>query len=116
MLISLQTMLVLAGCSSIKPLGEVGPAKLGVYAIAQSDFLAATRMIVILDKKGNVVASTGGTVAGGGTVGVETAGSIATAGAIVYGAKAIQHGLQNASVKMRGVPDKVDIDIGIKRR
>ena len=55
-------------------------------------------MLVVFDKKGNVVASTGGTVSGIGTVGLETAGTMATAGAIYYGAKAIQNGVQHAKV------------------
>jgi hypothetical protein len=114
-IIILLLMFALIGCESVKPVGEIGPKKLKVYAVANNDFLSATRMLIVLDKEGNVVASTGGTVAGAGTVGVETASSLASAGAIYYGAKAIQHGLQNAKVKVKGVPSSVDINFGLKR-
>lgn len=97
----------LHGCSSIQPMGDLGPKKLKVYAISHNDFLSASRMLVILDKKGNVVAGTGSTVTGGGAVMLQSAGSLATAGAIAYGAKAIQNGLTHMHVK--GVPSTVTL-------
>lgn len=103
--------LSLISCSSIKPVGTVGPKKLGVYAIASSDFLSASRMIVVLDERGNVAAYSGGTVSGAGTVGLQTAGTLAGAGAIMYGAKAIKNGLQNSNVvaTVKGVPSSVTV-------
>lgn len=94
-------------------MGQMGPKKLQVYSIAHDDFLTSSRMIVILDKKGNLLASSGGTVSGGGTVGLQTGSTLASAGALLYGAKAIQQGLQHASVNVKGVPSNVDINHNI---
>ena len=107
------SMTLIGGCSSIQPVGTLGPKKLGVYVISHNDFLSASRMMVVLDKKGNVSAYTGNAVAGLGAVALDAAGSFATAGAIVYGANAMQRGVQNANVKVRGVPEKVTIDTNI---
>lgn len=90
---------VTACSSNIEPVGQLGPNKLQVYAIKNNDFFSASRMLVVLDKKGNVSAYTGGTVTGGGTVGLQAADTLVSAGAVVVGARAIQHGLENASVK-----------------
>jgi hypothetical protein len=62
-------------------------------------------MLVVLDKKGNVAAYTGGTVSGYGTIGLQTGASLASAGAIFYGAKAIQNGAKNASVGVKTPTD-----------
>ena len=101
---------VLSGCSSITPVVEIGPKKLAVYTVSQNDFLTANRMLVILDKKGNVVAYTGGSVAGIGSLGVQLAGPLATAGAVLAGSKAIQHGLENAAVNVKGIPSTVNVN------
>tara|TARA_R110000868_G_scaffold272378_1_gene531652 strand:+ start:787 stop:1167 length:381 start_codon:yes stop_codon:yes gene_type:complete len=106
-LLTTLTPLLLIGCSSITPIGAIGPNKLGVYSIKESGFLSESKMLVILDKKGNVAAYSGGTVSGVGTVGLQTAGTLATAGAVVVGAKSIQHGLENA--KVSGVPSNFDV-------
>lgn len=104
----------LAGCAnSIVPVGTLGAKKLGVYAISHNDFLSSSRMLVVLDEKGNVAAYTGGTVSGSGTVGLQTAGSLAGAGAIMYGAKAIKNGLQNANLTthVNGIPTNATVNI-----
>lgn len=82
----------------MRPIGTVGPKKLVVYTIADSDFLSANRMLLVLNKEGDVVAFTGGTVSGPGTVGLQAAGTAATATSIVMGGKAIQKGMENISV------------------
>ncbi len=98
----------LTGCSSnIEPVGELGPRKLKVFAIKNNDFFSASRMLVILDKKGNVSAYSGGTVAGGGTIGMQAVDTVVSAGAIVVGAQAIQHGLQNTTIK--GIPHSLKV-------
>jgi hypothetical protein len=99
----------LVNCSSIQPIGTIGPKKLNVYAISNTDFFSANRMLVILDKDGNVATATGGTVAGAGTIGLQTVSSLATAGSIYYGTKAIQRGLQNSNVNVKGIPSKIDV-------
>src|SRR5580704_12670053 len=96
-----------SGCASVNQVGEIGPKKLKVYAISHNDFLSASRMLVILDDNGNLGASSGGTVAGGGTVGLQAVTSMMSAGAVLYGAKAIQHGLENAKIK--GIPSDYNI-------
>lgn len=107
------SMMLVGGCSSIQPVGTLGPKKLNVYVISHNDFLSASRMMVVLDKKGNVSAYSGNVISGAGAVALEAAGSFATAGAIVYGANAIQRGVQNSSVKVRGIPKQVRIDSNI---
>ena len=64
-----------------------------------------------------MAAHTGGTVSGVGAVGLQTAGTVATAGAVVYGSRAIQQGLQHTTIhgvpstfNVKGVPSKVDIN------
>ena len=102
------TAALLIGCvSTVQPVGELGPNHLKVFVIKNSDFLSASRMLVILDKKGNVSAYTGGTVSGAGTIGLQAAESVASAGAIVLGAQAIEHGLENASIK--GIPRSLNV-------
>lgn len=105
----LAIMLSISGCTSIDEVGSLGPQHLKVYSVAKNDMLSASRMLVILDKKGNVAAYTGGTVAGAGTVSVEAGAQILTAGAIYYGARSMQHGLTNANVK--GVPSNLNVDV-----
>lgn len=108
---------LLASCSSVSSIGELGPNKLKVYSVAQNDFLASSRMLVIVDEHGKVVAYTGGTVSGGGTVGLETAGTLTTAGAIAYGANTISHGVQrathNAKINVKGIPSSESVDIHV---
>lgn len=101
--------LVLYGCASVKPMGQLGPKKLNVYAVSHNDFLSASRMLVVLNEEGDVVAYSGGTVSGGGTVGLETGAALATAGAIAYGAKSIANSVQNPNVTIKGVPSKIDV-------
>lgn len=99
-------------CSTIQQMGQIGPKKLGVYSIANNDFLSASRMVVILDEKGNVAAYSGGTVSGLGTVGLQTTATLATAGAIAYGGRAVEQGLThaNASANVKGIPSHVNIE------
>jgi len=104
-------VLFLTGCASVEKVGEIGPKKLKVYSISHNGFLTASNMIVVLDEKGNVGTSTGGTVAGAGTVGLQTATSIVSSGAIFYGAKALQHGIENA--KISGIPSNYNINANI---
>lgn len=100
--------ILVSGCSSVKPIGNIGPQKLPVYIISHNDFLSASRMVVILDKKGNISAYNGNVVSGAGTVALEATGALATAGAIAYGAKAIQKGLQKT------IPEKITVDTNSK--
>ncbi len=104
---SILLILVLCSCSSIKQIGDLGPKKLPVYEISHNDFLSASRIMVILDEKGNIAAHTGGTVSGPGAVALETAGTVVTAGAIAYGARAIQQGLEHTTV--HGIPSRVSV-------
>jgi hypothetical protein len=113
-ILAIAILSTLSGCSSsIKHVGNLGPQKHEVYQITHDDFLSTTRMLIILDKKGNVLASTGGTVAGGGTVGLQTAGTLATTTALVYGANAIEHGLQHATATVKGIPPSIDANVNI---
>ncbi len=99
----------LAACASnIEPVGMLGPNKLKVFVIKNNDFLSASRMLVILDKNGNVSAYSGGTVAGAGAAGLQSLDTVASAAAVVVGANAIQHGLQNT--KVTGIPNHVSVN------
>lgn len=101
---------LLSSCgSSVQPMGEIGPNRLKVFSITHSTFLNSSQMLLVLDKKGDVTAYTGGSSSGWGTVGLETTTGLASAGAIVYGANAVKNGLQSASVNVKGVPSKVDV-------
>src|SRR3990167_10746869 len=78
------SVVVLTGCANnIQPVGMLGPNRLKVYVIKNNDFLSASRMLVILDKKGNVSAYSGNTVSGAGAVSLQAAESALNAGAIV---------------------------------
>lgn len=102
------TITALTGCASnIQPVGELGPNKLRVFVIKNNDFLSSSRMLVVLDKKGNVSAYSGNTVSGAGSEVLQTAGTIISAGAVVVGAKAIQSGLQHTQVN--GIPNSLTI-------
>lgn len=108
--------LFIVGCSpSIQQMGNIGPKHLKVYSIAKDDFLTSNRMLVVLNDKGDIAAYSGGTVAGGGQVGLSTAASIATSGAMIYGANALEHGLENvkATTTVKGIPKSVDINANI---
>lgn len=104
------TSLLLGCSSSVKPIGQIGPKKLGVYEISHEDFLSGNRMLVVLDEHGNIAAYSGGTVTGAGVVGLQSITGLASAGAIYYGAKAIQNGMKNSNVTMKGIPNKVDVN------
>ncbi len=102
--------LFLAACTpTIKSIGKLGPNELPVYEVSHNDFFASSRMLVVLNKEGTVVAATGGTVSGPGTVGLQAAGTAATAGAMVYGANRIARGAENAAVQIKGIPSKVEL-------
>lgn len=120
-------MMIIAAClsscasNSIQPVGELGPAKLRVFMIKNNDFLSASRMLVVTDKKGKVLAYSGNTVAGTGPLAVSAADTVVTAGAMIAGAKAIQSGLQNTQVKgvpntfsIKGIPHKVTVNTDSK--
>lgn len=96
--LSFYAFFLLVSCSSVRPIGNVGAQKLAVYSVADNDFLSASRMLLVLDKKGHVVAFTGGTVSGPGTIGLQAAGTLATATSIVMTGRAVQKGLQNVGV------------------
>lgn len=101
----------LAACTpTIKSVGKLGPNELPVYEVSHNDFFASSRMLVVLNKEGTVVAATGGTVSGPGTVGLQAAGTAVTAGAMVYGANQIARGAQNAAVQIKGIPSKVELE------
>lgn len=101
-------VLITSCTKNIEPVGQLGPNKLRVFVIKDSDFLSASRMLVILDKRGNVTAYSGGTVSGAGSVAVQSMDAIASAGATVLGAQAIEHGLENA--RIRGIPKSVTVN------
>ena len=102
---------LLLGCTpTIQPVGKLGPNELPVYEVSHNDFFASSRMLVVLNKEGTVVAATGGTVSGPGTVGLQAAGTAATAGAMVYGANRIARGAENAAVQIKGIPSKLELD------
>lgn len=103
-------MLLLSGCASIQSVGHIGPNKLKVFSISHSNFLNSSQMLVVLDKSGNVSAYTGGTASGWGTVGLQTGSTLASAGAVMYGANAIKNGLQSTTVNVKGIPSRVDIN------
>lgn len=103
--------LLVSCASTIEPVGNIGPKKLGVYEISHSDFLSASRILVILDEKGNVAAYSGGTVSGLGSVGMQTAGTLAMAGSMIVGANAIEKGLTNMHTNVGGIPSHVNVDV-----
>lgn len=71
---------MLAGCgTSMSAVSVV--EKNRVYVIRHGDFLSSSRMILVVDENGKVVASSGGTVQGGGAFATQTAIGIVTAGA-----------------------------------
>ncbi|HTM63159.1 MAG TPA: hypothetical protein VL360_01505 [Gammaproteobacteria bacterium] len=106
--IAFAAIAALSGCASnIQPVGYLGPNKLRVFVIKNNDFLSSSRMLVILDKKGNVSAYSGNTVNGAGFVAMQAAETVVSAGALVVGAQAIEHGLENTKIK--GIPNSVRV-------
>jgi hypothetical protein len=102
-------VLVLTGCAaSIEPMGNIGSNK--VYAISNSGFLSSSQMIVVMNKKGNVAAYSGGTTPGLGVVALQTSESVLTAGAIAYAGRSIEQGLKNTQVKMKGIPSNINVN------
>src|SRR3990167_4979324 len=112
------SVVVLTGCANnIQPVGMLGPNRLKVYVIKNNDFLSSSRMLVVLDKKGNVSAYSGNTVSGAGSEALQTAGTIVSAGAVVVGARSIQSGLQHTQVSgipnslhIKGIPQSVNVN------
>lgn len=98
--------LTVACSSSIAPMGNIGSNK--VYALSNNNFLTSNQMIVVLNKKGEVAAYSGGTAAGAGTVGLQTGATILTAGAIAYAGHAFENGVQ--TMKISGVPSNVTVN------
>lgn len=103
----------LTSCTSIKPIGTLGPKKLQVYTISDNDFLSASRMIVILNEQGDVIASTGSTVEGAGAVTTQMVGSFVIAASIFSGSQYLQHGLENVKAQInatiKGIPSKMTL-------
>ena len=112
------SILTLTSCANnIQPVGVLGPNRLKVYVIKNNDFLSSSRMLVVLDKRGNVSAYSGNTVSGAGSEALQTAGTIVSAGAVVVGARAIQSGLQHTQVSgipnslhIKGIPQSVNVN------
>jgi len=99
---------MLAGCgASMSAVGVV--EKNRVYVIKHGDFLSSSRMILVVDENGKVVASSGGTVQGGGAFTTQTAIGIVSAGATVYGFQALSQAIQGASVTVKGIPSDVGV-------
>jgi len=99
---------MLAGCgASMSAVGVV--EKNRVYVIKHGDFLSSSRMILVVDENGKVVASSGGTVQGGGAFTTQTAIGIVSAGATVYGFHALSQAIQGASVTVKGIPSDVGV-------
>lgn len=65
-------------------------------------------MIIVMNKKGDVTAYSGGTTAGMGTVGLQTGASLLTAGAIAYAGRELEHGVQ--TIKINGVPSNINVN------
>jgi hypothetical protein len=101
--------LSLTGCATIEEMGQIGPNK--VYSVSNSSFLSSSQMIVVLNKKGDVSAYTGGTVEGPGAVGLQTAGTVLTAGAIGYAGRAIENGLESTTIK--GIPSSFKLNANL---
>ena len=80
---------LVAGCTSIQQIGVLGPKKLPIWKISQDDWLASSRMLVVTDQEGNLLAATGGTTAGIVPVGVGAAQAAATAAAGVLVGKGL---------------------------
>ena len=98
----------LLACTTVSQVGEIGPKKLKVYSVSHHNFLSSTDMIVVLDEQGNVSTSTGGTVAGAGTIGLQAVTTTAQAAATYYGAKALQHGIEHVGIS--GIPSNVNVN------
>jgi len=99
---------MLAGCgASMSAVGVV--EKNRVYVIKHGDFLSSSRMILVVDENGKVVASSGGTVQGGGAFTTQAAIGIVSAGATVYGFQALSQAIQGASATVKGIPSDVGV-------
>ena len=92
---------LLAGCTSVKQIGVLGPKELPIWKVSQDDWLASSRMLIILDKEGNLLAATGGTTAGVVPVGVGAAQAAATAAAGVLIGKGL-HELSHVDGTVKG--------------
>lgn len=99
----------LTGCNSIKQIGQIGPKSLPVIKVSSNDFLTASRMLIVLDERGNIVAYVGGTTAGAGTVTLGVAGQAATAASVVYAGRELAQAIRNASIAVKGIPDTVKV-------
>lgn len=102
---------LLASCTRvIEPVGALGPKKLPVYVVKDNDFLSGSRMLVVLNEKGDVIAFSGGTVQGTGAMSVQVANAVISSGAVIAGAKAIEHGLENGTLNVKGIPNSININ------
>lgn len=93
-------------------MGKIGSNK--VYAISDNSFLNSSQMIVIVNKKGDVAAYSGGTTQGAGTVALQTGSTLLSAGAIAYAGKSIEHGLETTHVSANGIPSTFQVNANIK--
>ena len=98
--------MLLVGCTSITQIGTIGPKELPVWKIGSDDFLTASRMLVILDEDGRVVAFVGGTAQGGGTLAIQAGTQLVVAGAVIYGTRVIADVLRDG-VGLRGIPSTI---------
>lgn len=94
----------------IEPVGTLGPKKLPVFVVKDNDFISGSRMLVVLNDKGDVTAYSGGTVQGTGSIAAQVADTAISATAMIVGAKAIEHGLENSKINIKGIPRSVDIN------
>jgi len=97
----------LSGCATIEEMGHIGSNK--VYSVSSNGFMNSTQMILVMNKKGDVAAYTGGTTEGVGAIALQTGGTVLTAGAIAYAGHAIQHGLETTNVQTTGIPSTFNI-------
>lgn len=65
-------------------------------------------MLVLVNKKGEVAAYSGGTSPGAGAVILQTSATLATAGSIAYTGHAIEQGLEKA--KISGIPSAFNLN------
>ena len=93
---------LLVGCTSISQIGTLGPKQHQVWKIRNDDWLTSSRMLLVTDAEGNLLASTGGTTAGIVPIGV----SAAQVGATVAAGILIGRGLTElgqSTIKIKGV-------------
>ena len=94
-----------SGCTSISQIGTLGPKELQIWKISDDDWLASSRMLVVTDAEGNLLAASGGTTAGIIPTGVNAVQAAATTAAGVL----IGRGLTELGKSTLGVKGTVQL-------